>query len=207
MIIGYLCTYAFRQIVQLTFHSGQNNDEMMKNIGLLMTCGMLVLKALVCMSSAAGKMIEAIRAREEEMLASQNEGIIKIYKYYVKYSRFVLLSFCFVAIITNISALCGPILEEHYMGNLEKKGLPLTVWMPFNSQKYYHAAYFIQCVDSTFGCYFMTGTDMFFMSLMIFGLCQLRILNFSMTNLEASENLAKIHNDHLFVIRYVARIF
>lgn len=203
VMVGYFCMYAFRQVLQLIFSRNEKNNEMMKNVGLLITCAMIAIKALVCMSSAAGKIIEDIGDREAEMLTSQNEGIIKIYKYYVKYNRYVLVSFCLVALITNISALCGPILEEHFMENLEKRPLPLPVWMFFDSQKHYHVAYFIQCIDATCGCYFMAGTDMFFMSLMIFGICQLRTLNFSMRNLKSSANLSKIHRDHLFVIRYL----
>lgn len=203
VMVGYFCLYTFRQMMHLICGLNQNNNEIMKNLGLLITCATVAFKALVCMSSDAGKIIEAIKEREEKMLASQNEGIINIYKYYVKYTTCVHLSFCFVVLMTNISALCAPILEVRFVGSLGKRRLPLTVWMPFNSQKYYYAAFILQCIDSTCGASFIAGTNIFFMSLMIFGICQMKILNFSMRNLESAEDLAKIHNDHLYIIRYL----
>lgn len=202
-MVGYFCIFAFRQMVQLIFISGKNSNEEMKNVGLLMMCLMAVLKAFVCMSCSAKKMIETIKKREEELMASHNVGIIKIYKEHVKYKRSMLLSYYIVVVITTISGLGSPVLEKHFMGNSSEKQLPISDWIPFNTQKHYRVAYFMQCIDGYFGCHFMFGTDVLLLSFMIFGICQLKILNFSVTTFESLADLAKIHKDHLFVIRYV----
>lgn len=201
VMVGYFFMFASRQIVKLISILGTNNNEMMQNVGLLMMCLMAILKLCVCMSRRAAKMIETIKKREQSVLASQNTGIIKIYKYFVKYNRCLLLSYYFIVAVAAMSAFCPPILEEYFVSNLNEKKLPLSVWLPFDVQKHYYAVYLMQCIDGTIGSHFMVGTDALLISFIIFGICQLKILNHSMSNLESLEDLIRIHRDHLFVIR------
>lgn len=203
VMVGYFCSYLFRQLVQLVIIRGKSYNETMKNVGLLITCVMIVLKALVCMNSGADRMIRLMKEQEEKVLQSQDARIINIYNYYVKYNRYILAAYYIVVVSAATFAVCPRILEEHFAGDLGEKELPISEWMIFDTKKYYFTACFIQCIDSAFGSHFLVGSDVFLISFIIFGICQLKILNYSVKNVKSQEDLVKIHKDHLFVIRYV----
>lgn len=196
VIVGYFCIFLIREIVQLISICGKKNNEIIQNIGALIMTVMAILKGFVCMSSSTDKMIQTIKKREEKMLETQNAEIIKIYKFYIKYKREVLLSYYLVVLMACIFGIYPPIIQGQ---------LPLSVWVPFDTQKHFYAACFIQAIDGCFGCHFMVGTDVLLLSFMIFGICQLKVLNLSAENLDSSEDLTEIHRDHLFVIRYLIR--
>lgn len=64
------------------------------------------------------------------------------------------------------------------------KALPLSSWFPFDEQKYYVQTYWLQILDGCIGASFVTYTDIFTFSLIIFPLGQMRILNHMLSNFQ-----------------------
>lgn len=200
IMISYFCLYLFRQIVQLCLIIGKDNNETMKNAGVSMMSVITMSKALVCMSSGTKHMIKDIKMAEEKITNMTEVKCLEIYKYYTRYNKFILLLFYICGLIATAASIVSPTMEESFNGFSEKRPLPISIWIPFDSQKYYHTAYFIQSIDSNFGCLFTVGTDTFILSLMIFAVCQMKILNYSIKT-SKFEDIPQIINDHLFIIR------
>ncbi|KAJ8964915.1 hypothetical protein NQ314_004522 [Rhamnusium bicolor] len=72
------------------------------------------------------------------------------------------------------------------------KALPLSSWFPFDEQKYYLESYLWHILDICVGAIFVTGTDIFTFSLIIFALGQIKILIYILSNFD--EFVTKIQN-------------
>lgn len=203
VMVGYFCLYLLRLIIQLNLIIGKDNNGAIQNAGISMMCVISIAKAFVCMSSGSAKMIETIKERELKIFTLQKEKILEIYSSYVKHNRVVLLSFYLCGLSATVASIVAPILKERFIGATAKRPLPISVWIPFNSQKYYSFAYFIQSIDANFGCHFTIGTNTFLLSLMIFAVGQMKILNYTIRNI-GPEDLFEIVGDHLFIIRYAS---
>lgn len=198
-MISYFCLYLFRQIVQLYLIIGKDSNEAMKNAGVSMMGVITMSKALVCMSAGTKHMIKTIKMAEERITNMGRKKCLEIYKYYTRYNKFILLLFYFCGFITTAASIVSPTMEERFSGSSEKRPLPISIWIPFDSQKHYQAAYFIQSIDSNFGCLFTVGTDTFIISLMIYAVCQMKILNYTIKT-SNFENVSQILNDHFVII-------
>lgn len=201
VMISYFWQYFILQIVQLYFIIGKDNNEAFKNAGVSMMCLVTLFKAIVCTSSASEKLIQIIKSVETKITQSDNQKILEIYKYYTRYNKFVLLLFYFSGLTVTIASIISPVLEEWIFGILDKRPLPVSTWFPFDNQKYYYTAFLIQSIDSNFGCHFTVAADTFLLSLIIFAVCQLRILNYKIRKCSLQE-LPDIFEEHLFIIRY-----
>lgn len=202
VMISYFCMYLFRQFVQLYFIIGKDKNEAIKNAGVSMMGVITLTKALVCMSCGCGDMIRIIKNIEDEIFKTKQRKCLEIYMHYIKYNKFILLLFYFCGLIATIASIVSPTMEERFNGFSEKRPLPISIWLPFDNQKHYNIAYFIQSIDGNFGCLFTVSSDTFLLSLMIFAVCQMKILNYKIKT-SSSKQLFQILTQHLFIIRYL----
>lgn len=204
IMVGYFCLYLLRQIVQLYFIIGVDNDEAIKNAGLSMMCLITICKVSVCINSGSNEIIKFIKFAESKFAATRKKKILEIYTYYTRYNKLVLISFYLYALMVTTASFISPMMEEQLIGGLEKRPLPTSVWFPFDSQKFYHFAYLIQFFDVNFGCHFVVGTDMFLVSTIIFAICQIKVLHHRIRT-SRCDDLPYILEDHRLIIRYSHR--
>lgn len=202
IMVGYFCLYLFRLIVQLCLVVGENENEAIRNAGVSIMCVTSISKSMVCMSSRCAEMIQTIKKREMQILQSGDEAAIKIYTRFTSYNRTILLRFFFCGIIATVACVVAPKLKDSFVEASEIRPLPISVWIPFDPQKHYNAAYLVQSIDGNFGCIFTVATDTFLLSLMIFAVAQLKILNHNISVFN-SEEVSAIINDHLCIIKYM----
>lgn len=199
-MISYFCLYIFRQLIQLFYIIGKDNSETIKNAGVSMMGIITMSKAFVCMSSGADRMISVIKEVEEQIIKmTRRKYVLNIYEFYTKYNKFTFVIFYLCGFIATAASIISPFMEDHFNRVSGKRPLPISIWLPFDNQKYYLSAYLIEIIDSNFGCIFTVGTDMFIISLMIFAVCQLKVLNYIIKTCHP-EDIPQIIKSHLFVI-------
>lgn len=62
------------------------------------------------------------------------------------------------------------------------KPLPFSSWFPFNKYKYYKTSYVLHIFFGLYGCFYTVCTDIFFYSLIIYDIGQMKILQYMLEN-------------------------
>lgn len=205
-MVGYFCVLVFRLVTRLGIVITKDKDEAMQNAGVSILCVITLAKAFVCMSSDALKLIDTVKELEIKFSTTPQREIVEIYDSHRKLNRIVAVAF-FVSCLSVIVALdISPVGKQYFIGYSDIRPLPISVYLPFDTQKFYKIAYSIHILDGIYGCLYTSGINTFFVSLMIFAVCQIKILNYSIRNL-SPEHLYEIIREHLFIIKYKQTFF
>ncbi|CAG9764086.1 unnamed protein product [Ceutorhynchus assimilis] len=89
----------------------------------------------------------------------------------------------------------GP--SQQVLGNktIIVKPLPLSLWSPFDDQKYYIIAYLRHMIDGTIAISFLGYTDILIFTLIAYPVGQLKILNYLLKHFETyKQKYKKLHN-------------
>nr|UTQ11396.1 odorant receptor 2 [Holotrichia oblita] len=208
IVTSYFITFIIFEYAELitVFKEDLYEDVAILSVSLLYTT--TVWKVIVCNSKNFRKLIEQIREMETKILSNNNKDLKHIYDYYVKWNLKVNKYFIWVTIITVIPFYVSPILEQTSMestyANQTKnnvtimyliKPLPADSWLPFNKYIYYYQAYVYYVIALVIGAGTTLSTDLVFVSMMVFGIGQIKIVQYIFKNTVAlAKNLTKNAN-------------
>lgn len=190
IIRSYFVTFVIFEYIELVtvFNENLYEDIAIMSISLLYTT--TIWKIIVCNSDNFHKLIKQIRETETRIFSYSNENLKYIYNYYVKWNHKVDIYFLCVTVITLIPFYIGPILEQtsvesvyvdHTQNNktvtYQIRSFPANSWLPFNKYDYYYIAYTYYVAALTIGGGTTVATDILFVSMMVFGIAQIKILS------------------------------
>lgn len=202
----YIAIFVLTQWIQIYYIPLSNLEEIVQNISTNLVYTIGIYQLIVCKQKKAVSIINTIYAMEKEVLEANNEVHVKIYKYYAKLSNsvnkwFMIMSACTVSLIVFL-----PLVETrveiyiaanraHYGENSSEtlqRRLPLSSWFPFDKRVYYNLAYLLQGIGGYSGCSFVVYSDIFFYSIMMFAIGQIKILQNQIINFK---DLAEQHSE------------
>ncbi|XP_017777947.1 PREDICTED: odorant receptor 4-like [Nicrophorus vespilloides] len=183
------------------------------------------IKVMICRSEQIKKFVKQIRMTEKIILDGVDRSLKKIYLDTIQSNNKLTISFLCLTFFSAVPFYIKPIAETilHPMENYTiivdnqvvylERPLPFNSWFPFDKFKYYYISFGMQVVVGCIGACYTSLTDVFFWSLMIFGLGQLRIVQHKLINLKKDAKLyAKQNNvDENIALKYtdfsIAQVF
>ncbi|CAH1104692.1 unnamed protein product, partial [Psylliodes chrysocephalus] len=93
---------------------------------------------------------------------------------------------CGVTIVICKLAIYKHSLNQAALGLINEteilKPLPIYIWRPINSKEHYFAAFMLDIVTASIGCTYNTSTQMVYLTIFTFIICQLKILQVKFRN-------------------------
>lgn len=201
---GYFTLFTASQLIQFFLIVNKDFQEILDNTSVLLLYSVVIGKLLVCKGRHAADMIAHVEATENQIFTGNDEKIKEIYIRHVKKNHFLNIVCIFFASLTIIPFFIFPVIEIHkhpedYKPNniteYPAKPLPFSSWFPFNKYKYYKIAYILHIIAGTYGCYYTACMDLFFISLMIFAIGQIKILQHALKNFRSAAKKIATKND------------
>ena len=188
--IFYVCFIA-SECVEMFYLYDENLSLIVSNLSLTILYLGTLCKMYVCNGENVDGLITRVREKERVFLRHPVEEIREIHRrntstthFWNKifiYGGYVALSFFFVEpLLVQINA------EPEYVsfteGNVtrsyRKRKFPFSCWFPFNRYKYYYVSYSLQVLATLLGGGYTLLTDMLLVSLITYGIGQLKILKY-----------------------------
>lgn len=184
------CVTEVIQLVVLLTADEVNYAEVTNNVGIFLVYLTSSVRCKVIKGKAIRKVIAEISDFEQKLRKEMDSGIMKIYKENVKRnSRFCIL-FSTNAILISIIYTIWPFLMEKQtveVNNVtvEVKYLPISAWLPFDTQKHYVSAYILLLFNANFmSTMFFISTEVIAFGLMAYPIGQIRILKHILRNFD-----------------------
>lgn len=208
--IAYVVVFVITSWIQIYFIPFTNLEELVQNISTNLVYTVGIYQLVVCKQGKAIRIIKTIYKMEREVLQANNEEHVRICKYYRKLSNtvnklFAAMSTCTVSLIiflplmeTKVEIYFATTANGQMGKNVSQylqRRLPLSSWFPFDKSSHYTLAYILQGLGGYSGCSFVIFSDIFFFSIMLFALGQIKILQNQIENFkETSEKKCKSGN-------------
>nr|UTN00919.1 odorant receptor [Semanotus bifasciatus] len=165
--------------------------EIVANLCITLLYSVTIMRVYAIKTPRVKGIIREILVLEQRILRSEDDKIIAIYNSHASQSKIsnaiFLVNIFLVTALYFIHPLYVDDLVKYYPSkNLTviERPLPLSSWFPFDAQKYYLQSYLWHMLDGSIGASFVTYTDIFSFSLIIFPLGQIKILIHILSNFE-----------------------
>ncbi|KAG5900095.1 hypothetical protein JTB14_016064 [Gonioctena quinquepunctata] len=160
-----------------------NAKEIFANLSITLLYSVTIMRVYAIKSTTMRNVIREIMDLEKKTLESKDEKIIEIYKSHTSQSKISNAIFLVNIFLVTALYFIHPLFVEDIIKFDAKKNqtvvikaLPLSSWFPYDEQKYYLQSYLWHILDGCIGASFVTNTDIFTFSLIIFPLGQINIL-------------------------------
>lgn len=197
---AYIAIFVMTQWIQIYYIPLSNIEEIVQNVSTNLVYTVGIYQLAVCQEKKAISIINNIYAMEKKVLEDNNEVHVKIYKYYAKLSNtvnkwFMVMSAATVSLIvflplveTRVETYIAASYGQNDSAKLQRR-LPISSWFPFDKNTHYNLAYLLQGIGGYSGCSFVVYSDVFFFSIMLFTIGQIRTLQHQIENFkDLSEN-------------------
>lgn len=206
---SYFLMFTGTQIFQLYYILESDFQELLDNMGVSLLYLVVIVKIYVCTRPQAIRLIDHIEATEKKILSGKDEKIKEIYKENIKHNYITNIVCISVGWVTIILFFVFPIIQlyvidpEAYKPNnfteYPAKPLPFSSWFPFNKYQYYKTSYALHIFSGLYGCFYTVCTDILFYSFIIYGIGQMKILQYMLKNFRdiAKKSLSSNHERNL----------
>ncbi|KAJ8968955.1 hypothetical protein NQ317_013833 [Molorchus minor] len=166
-------------------------DEIVSNAAVTLMWSITLIRSYVIASKRVQALVRNIFVLEERILNGEDERLIEIYNSHVNQNQITTITILVVTYATLVVYIIQPLFAnnmiKYYPSRNETviiKPLPLSSWFPFDEQENHLACYICQIIDTFFGAAYLTFSDIFNFSLIIFALGQIRLLKYILNNFE-----------------------
>ncbi|XP_023012171.2 putative odorant receptor 85d [Leptinotarsa decemlineata] len=128
------------------------------------------------------KLEEFLRQPTLTKVTEEEDNIIR---HYVRGVRRIGLIFRVLCVVVVIFYALFPLMDRNPDGS---KKLPLPIWLPFDSNKYYHTIWFSEVLSIAVGAWINSNIDILSYTLMTLGTAQFEILKNRLRNLVKTSN-------------------
>lgn len=156
-----------------------------------------IIKIHICKNQSAN-LVNCIYETEKKLYLSPNKHEYEaIYNTHIKIHYFMNKLTIFLVIMVYIAYLSFPIMEEKFSGiNEMDRIMPIDVWLPFDKNKHYRFAYFVQFIGMFTVVTYVGCPDMFIVGMLIFALGQIKILQKKLTDFtKKTQDIVEAHSN------------
>nr|QUP79569.1 odorant receptor 9 [Monochamus saltuarius] len=165
--------------------------EMIANLTVTLLTAVTAWRIKAIGTDRVKNMIQKMFKMEKKMLNSGNDSIIEEYNWHVTQNEICIKIFLVTIYVADIMYFIHPLYVEDVARYYPKrnetvifKALPLPTWLPFDQQKYYVLTYILQSISIFMATTFVSCSEIVAFSLIIFGLCQIKILKLVLSNFQ-----------------------
>lgn len=193
------------EYIELMYALKEDFYEVVAILGVAFLYSSSVFKLLSCNTKLVKKLIQQLKDSETEILYYYNNDLKNIYNYHRKWSYLINIGFICTTIITVLPFCISPVLTEMslepvYFNETKNnktvqqrtRSLPLISWFPFDKYAYYYYCYTYDILVLFAGAGLTAACELLFVSLMIYVIGQIKILQYIFKNLNPlARNLSK----------------
>lgn len=168
---------------------------------VLIFCITIIFKTIMCQTDTVKNLLKYILKKQTELKNSIDNESKQIY---IKHQNVTYFFIGLITFQTGVAAVCLLLTKYHSYWDMEtnqsypnitmyrKKPLPYVIWLPFNSDDHYVPAFILHSVAASIGVIFNAVTITFYLTVMIFIRCQLKILQLRIRTLDTTINKAEL---------------
>ncbi|XP_050305612.1 odorant receptor 49b-like [Anthonomus grandis grandis] len=201
LIFSYTLFLIGTAYIELFFIFQRGNvrmEELSHNLTVTLIETITVIRQLIMKFSPGFKhILRHIINSEEKVMKSKDQKLIKIYLDCATDTRNKTLLYMAILLAISVLYAIRPILRGSYIQKVGNdtvllKTLPLSIWMPFDTQTYYARAYLWQMFFCLVGGSFVAYTDIFMFNLISYPSGQLKMLHHQLSNFDLYKQKNKI---------------
>lgn len=183
----YFIFFVITEYIEIANRMNENFLDILNNLSVSLLYTVTIYKVYIIRGSAMSKIVEQIRTIEKIILEGDDEEIKQIYLSHVSWNSKLSVRFIMITGITLLPFFVNPVIVLMTMpdglNDTMDKPLPFSSWFPFDRNYYYGWSYGMQVFAGMVGGYLTCDTDIFYWSLMIFAIGQMKILQYKFRNL------------------------
>ncbi|XP_030760016.1 odorant receptor 30a-like [Sitophilus oryzae] len=156
-------------------------------------------KVLIFKSETFKDLIIFIATKEKEMFSTRNQNIINMYKKNTNYTNKIVYVYVTIGTVGIVGFFLIPLINNivipfgyNNVTGVKEHHFIMHTWFPFDANKYYWVTYFVQLTGCFYGYAYIIYCGAFFLTVLTFVTCQLKILQYLLENFQSYAEKMKV---------------